>query len=221
MQRVPLWLKVAYLAWMAVWIPAYWIHNGPANFLWFCDLANFVLGLALWIESPLLLSSQAVGVLLVQVLWVVDVLSRPVLGFHLIGGTEYMYDATKPLSIRLLSLFHAVMPALLVWGLSRLGYDRRGWKLQTAIAWLVLPVCYFATDPTRNLNWVFRPFEKDWPWAPPEAVFAACLVGYPLILYLPSHLALQAWARRRGRVLAGRATEARAAEARRPIQVRD
>jgi len=127
MSRVPLWLKVAYTAWMLVWVPAYWVHNGPANFLWFCDLASFVLAAALWMESALLVSSQAVGVLLVQVLWTVDVAARLLLGFHPIGGTQYMFDPARPLWVRLLSLFHVAMPVLLVWGLWRLGYHRRGW----------------------------------------------------------------------------------------------
>ena len=88
MPRIPLWVKLAYTAWMAVWIPVYWTHAGPTNFLWLCDVANFLIGLALWAESPLLMSSQAVGVLFVQILWCGDYFGRLILGFHPIGGTE-------------------------------------------------------------------------------------------------------------------------------------
>jgi hypothetical protein len=37
--RIPLWLKIAYTAFLAVMIPAYWINYGPVNFLYFCDVA--------------------------------------------------------------------------------------------------------------------------------------------------------------------------------------
>ena len=33
--RVPLAAKLAFTAWMAVWVPVYWNANGPANFLCF------------------------------------------------------------------------------------------------------------------------------------------------------------------------------------------
>ena len=47
MGRIPLSVKLIYAAWMAVWIPVYWVHSGPENFLWLCDVANFLIGLAL------------------------------------------------------------------------------------------------------------------------------------------------------------------------------
>ena len=65
----------------------------------------------------------------------------------------------------------------------------------------MLPISYFATDPEENLNWVFRPFEVEVAWASPDTVFLACMVGYPLVLYLPSHLALAAWARRKEKMV--------------------
>jgi len=32
-QRIPLWLKVAYTAFVAVLVPVYWYHYTPVNFL--------------------------------------------------------------------------------------------------------------------------------------------------------------------------------------------
>jgi len=183
---------------MAVWVPVYWIHNGADNFLWLCDTANFVVGAALWLESPLLHSSQATGVLLVQVFWAADFLARLLLGFHPIGGTEYMFDATSPLWLRGLSLFHLAMPPLLLWGIGRLGWDRRGWRLQTAFAWGLLPLTYFATDPADNINWVWRPFGLEQIWVPPPVYLTGCLIAYPLVLFFPTHLLLSWWARRPG-----------------------
>lgn len=198
--RVPLALKLAYSVWMAAWVPLYWIHNDPANFLWLCDAANIVLLAALWLESALLFSSQAAGVLLIQLLWAVDFLGALVTGSHPIGGTEYMFDATSPAWLRAMSLFHLALPPLLLWGVWRLGYDRRGWRLETLLIWALLPPSFFLADPARNLNWVWRPFERPQTLVSPEIYFAFLFAAYPLLVFLPSHAALLLWAKRsRGR----------------------
>ncbi len=195
--RIPLALKLGYAAWMAVWVPAYWLHNGPDNFLWLCDVANFVVAAAVFLESPLLFSASASGVLVVQVVWIVDVLGRLVFGVHPVGGTEYMFDAAEPLAMRLLSLFHVAMPALLLWGVRRLGYDRRGWKLQSAFVWILLPATYFLTDPANNINWVWKPFGVEQTLMPPLAYLGVCMLAYPLLLFWPTHLLLARWDARR------------------------
>jgi hypothetical protein len=199
--RLPLWLKIAYTLFLVVWVPAYWHTYGWQNFLWICDLANFVVAAALWLESPLLVASQAVSVLVIQTLWMIDVLTRLVVGFHPIGGTEYMFDQAKPLEIRLLSLFHAFMPVLLLWLIWRLGYDRRGWRLQSTIAWLLLPVTYLVTDPAKNINWIWEPFGIEQSLIPPSTFLLVEMIALPLLLYLPTHSALLAWIRRHGRPL--------------------
>ena len=197
MRRIPLAVKLIYTAWMAVWIPVYWVHSGPENFLWLCDVANILVAAALWLESPLLLSAQAVGVLFVQILWCGDWFSRLILGFHPIGGTEYMFDAAKPLYLRLFSLFHVAMPPLLLWAVKRLGYDRRGWLLQTAITFVLLPATWLIAPPDRNINWVWKPFGKPQELlSPPMYLLALCFL-YPLLLYIPTHLVLGRWWRPR------------------------
>ncbi len=45
-------------------VPVYWLHHGPANFLWACDIALLVTVAALWRASRLLASMMAVAVLL-------------------------------------------------------------------------------------------------------------------------------------------------------------
>jgi len=101
-----------------------------------------------------------------------------------------MFDPTLPLPIRLLSLFHVAMPVLLLWGIRRLGYDPRGWVLQTLFAWLLLPVC-FLFGPGKNLNWTWGPFDTPQHVLSSEAYLAVCLIGYPLLLYWPTHLVLR------------------------------
>ena len=40
-RRLPLWLKLAYTAFVAVLVPWYWKLYGPTNFLYFCDFSLF------------------------------------------------------------------------------------------------------------------------------------------------------------------------------------
>lgn len=201
MRPVPLWLKLLYTAWMVVWVPVYWVHSGPDNFLWLCDVANFVVAVALWAGSPLLFSSQAVGVLLIQALWMVDFFTALAIGVHPIGGTEYMFDAATPLWHRSFSLFHVFVPVLLVWALYRLGYDRRGWRLQAVLTWAVLPATYLFSDPERNINWLWKPFGVEQTLVPAPVWLALSLLLYPAVIYFPTHLALAAWARRSPRMV--------------------
>jgi hypothetical protein len=184
--------KIIFLLWMVVWVPAYWAYYGPANFLWLCDLANFIVALGLWLESPLLLSSQLVSVLLIQLLWSVDFLGRLITGLHPIGGTEYMFEVDRPLSIRALSLYHLVIPVFLLWLVRRLGYDRRGWKLQTFLAWVLLPISYLVGNPESNLNWLWAPFGIPQTLMPPTLFLCLVMLLLPAVLFWPTHLLLKA-----------------------------
>ena len=195
--RLPLWLKVSYLAWMVVWLPVYWTHHGPVNLLWLCDVTNFFIAMALVMESPLLFSSQAVGVLLIQVAWMMDFFGRLILGQHVIGGTEYMFEAAEPLWLRAMSLFHIFVPVLLIWAIWRLGYDKRGWKLESVLIWLILPLSYLAASPEKNLNWLWSPFGVEQTLVPPGYYLLFCMFAYPAVLFWPTHRALLKWARSR------------------------
>jgi hypothetical protein len=135
--RVPLWLKIGWTIWLIVWAPIYWRQYGLQNFLFFCDIGNVLIGIGLWLESPLIFSWVACGLLFFQTLYTIDLVGALLSGRHIIGGTEYMFDPHLSLLVRLLSLFHVVTPPLLLWAIWRLGYDRRGWKFQTGMAWSV------------------------------------------------------------------------------------
>jgi hypothetical protein len=186
-QRIPLWLKIAYTAFMIYWVPTYAGFNGAQNFLWLCDLCNFILLVALWTESRLLISSQLVAVMIIDAVWMIDVGVAWLTGWHPLGGTEYMFDPSMPAHIRALSLFHVFVPLILIWGVIRLGYDRRGPLLQTLVIWITLPLTFLLTTPDRNLNWVWgfggRPPSLLHPWL----YLALCMVLYPVVLLLPVH----------------------------------
>ena len=94
--RIPLALKLAYTAFMAVLVPVYWTNYGPANFFYFCDMALILTLIGVWREDALLISMPAVGILAPQVLWIADYILN-FAGIHLTGMTDYMFDATKPM----------------------------------------------------------------------------------------------------------------------------
>src|SRR5262249_49100505 len=136
-------VKLLYTLFIAALVPYYWTQYGPANFLWFCDVALLVTFVGLWLESPLLISMQAVAITLPQLLWVADFIDRAVTGsHHVVDLTEYMFDDNIPLFVRGMSLFHGWLPFLLLWLVWWLGYDRRALLAQTLLAWLVLVLCF-------------------------------------------------------------------------------
>jgi hypothetical protein len=192
---VPVWLKIAYTAFVAVMVPTYWVSWGPANFLWFCDVTVLLTTVALWLESPLLASMQAVGAVTLQATWIVDFVGRVITGRHLTGTTEYMFDAEEPFFTRCLSGFHGWLPLLLLWLVWRLGYDRRALRLQTAVACMLLVLSCFAvpgpTTPVGNLNKVFGPNDKEpQTFAPMSVWVAGLMVFYTVCFFLPGHIDL-------------------------------
>jgi hypothetical protein len=190
--RVPPWLKIGWTVWIAAWAPLYWRQFGVQNFLFFCDIGNILICLALWFESALIFSWMACGLLLFQMLYTIDLADALLTGHHFPGGTEYMFDPGLPLLIRLLSLFHIVMPPLLLWAVWRLGYDPRGWKLQTLMTWIVIPINYL-WRPGMDVNWARGPFFHEQHVLPGWAYLLSYLVAVPLLVYYPTHRFLS-WA---------------------------
>jgi hypothetical protein len=191
--RIPLAAKLAYTAWMAVWVPLYWRENGPSNFLWICDFANFATFVAIWRESALVASSQLAGVLFIQVIWAVDFFGRLLFGVHPVGGTEYMFDAASPVWLRALSLFHLWSVPLLAWIVRRVGHDARGWKLQTAIAAFLLPAGVLVGTPEQNLNWMYAPFGFEQTLVPPLVLAAVAVPILAAVLFWPGDLVARRW----------------------------
>jgi len=196
--RVPLWLKLAFTAFMAVLVPVYWHHYGPTNFLYFCDLALFITLFGIWIESPFLVSMCAVGILAPQVLWVADFLSNLV-GLSLIGITDYMFNHENSLFLRGLSLYHGWLPFLLVYLVWALGFDRRALPAWALLAWVLLLVCFFFMPPPNpepgltpiNINYVWG--LSDYAaqnWVSPAVWLIGLMIGLPLLLFVPTHFLL-------------------------------
>ncbi|MDX1608841.1 MAG: hypothetical protein R3225_01830 [Halofilum sp. (in: g-proteobacteria)] len=189
---IPVWLKLVYTFLAVAILLVYWFRYGPQNYLWFSDIALIGAIPALWLESALLASTLAVGVLLPELLWNLSLLSRLLLGRRLTGMTDYMFEPERPVHLKALSLFHIPLPILLLWLVWALGYDPRALAVMSALAWLVLPLTYAVTDPERNINWVHGPGGEGVVQrrVHPLLYLGGLMVAFPLALYLPSHLLL-------------------------------
>lgn len=151
------------LLWLCLYLPTYARAYGLVNFLFLCNLGVVLTALAVWRGSTLLLSMQALAAPVVGVTWTLDVLSRLLLGRHLIGGTEYMWDPQFPLALRLMSCYHSLWPVVTLACLRRTGYDRRAWPAQALVAAVAITAARF-TDPALNINgaWLDPVFHRAW-----------------------------------------------------------
>lgn len=194
--RIPLGLKLAYTAFMAVLLPVYLANYGPTNFLYFCDVALLLTLVGIWRENALLISMPAVGILVPQIVWAAD-FAAGLFGSSPTGMTAYMFNQEASAFLRGLSLFHGWLPFLLAYLVWRIGYDRRaafGW---TPIAWLLLVICYaFMPGPMPdagnlpvNINYVFGMSDAAaQTWMPARAWFGLLCAAVPLLMVLPAHL---------------------------------
>lgn len=200
-EKLPLSLKLAFTAFMAVLVPVYWVHYGALNFLYFCDLALLLTLAGVWLECPLLISMPAVGILAPQLLWIADYAGN-LAGINLTGMTDYMFDDAEPLYLRALSLFHGWLPLMLVYLVAKLGYDKRAFAAWTALAWSVMTISFFflpqpspeTADAVANVNYVFG-FSATEPQSlmPAWAWFTGMLGTLPVLLMAPVHVALSHW----------------------------
>src|SRR5947199_8194673 len=89
---IPLGLKIIYTLFVCALVPIYWRQYGPANVLWFSDIALLALVPALWLENALLVSMMAVSVVFFEALWNADFFFRLLTCKSLIGLSAYLVD---------------------------------------------------------------------------------------------------------------------------------
>lgn len=187
---VPLWLKIAWTAMVVVIVLIYWRQRGPANFLWFSDIAMFALVAGLWLESSFVVSLTSCMVLVPEVLWSVSFFGHLLRLPRVIGLADYMFDAETPLWLRAVSLFHVPLLAVMIWGPWRLGYDPGVYPWVVLISWLVLLLTRRLTKPEPNINHVYRlPIDAGANLTPVQHMLLLMIV-MPLVLQLPGHLLL-------------------------------
>jgi hypothetical protein len=189
---VPLWFKTFYTAFVFIVISVYWVKYGPANFLWFSDIAFFGMAYALWRDDALFPSMMAIGVLPLEFIWTFSYFS----GFFgdygqtWMGVGDYMFDQNLPLWLRLLSWFHFFMIGTVIYMLLRKGYDKRALIPQTILAMVVLAATHLWGIKEDNPNMIYPP--GDFGEIIPQPVYSAL---QPFVLFgcviLPMHLLLK------------------------------
>lgn len=187
----PIWLKIAFTIVVSIIVVVYVRKYGPANFLWFSDIALLVAVPALWLESSLLASMMAVSITLLEIAWNIDFFGRLATGYGLFGLSNYMFDRRIPLWIRALSLFHIVLPPLLLWMVYRLGYDKNALIAQTVLAWTVLPITYLLAPPSENINWVRGLRNHPQKKIPAPLYLILLMLMLTFFIYVPTHLLLK------------------------------
>lgn len=202
MKRIPMVVKLAYTAFVAVLVPYYWQVYTPWNFLYFCDVALLVTLIGIWTESRLLISLAAVGILVPQAVWGADFVLYSIGGVQLTGMTAYMFNPNIPLFVRVLSSFHGWLPFLLLWLVLRMGYDRRAVRLQPIIATALLLICFLlgpagpapAATPNHavNINFVFGMSDSAPQTVMAPVMWLMMLIGINVVFFhLPTHWALK------------------------------
>lgn len=185
---IPRWWRWAAVVWVVLWVPSYATTWGWRNFFALCDVAVALTCVGLWTQNARLLSSQALVATMASLLWALDAGGRLLTGRHIFGGTEYLWNAEVPLAVRLLSLFHLILPVVLVAALRRTGYDRRGLPLQVGLTAVLLLISRLV-GASKNLNFAFRDPLLHRQWGPVPLHLLAVLAGMT-VLYLPTHVVL-------------------------------
>lgn len=185
-RSIPIGVRLAAAVFLFVWVPVYWHYWGPTNVFFLCDLAVLLGCIGLAIQSALLISSQALAISFVSLFWIFDVGWHLLFGTSFIGGTDYMFDQNYPLWLRLISLYHLILPVILVWAISRLGYDRRAFRFECILAAIAI-LCSRASDPSLNINFAYSApiFHRQLGSASVHLVLT--FLATALVLYAPVH----------------------------------
>jgi hypothetical protein len=154
-QTIPRWLKYSSAVFLMILVPTYWVYYGPANFLWLSDIILLLTIFGVFFENRLLISMAAVGGLVLELGWGITFVLSVLFKCRFSQVCGYMFDNALPIWVRSLSLFHIVVPFLLLWIIMKWGYVRIALPLQILLTWIVLSTTWFITDPTRNINGVF------------------------------------------------------------------
>ena len=192
---IPLWFELAWTAFVLCVMATWWRHYGWRNFLWFSDIALIGSVPALWLGSAALASVLTVTVLLPELVWSLDFVLRLVTRRRITPLTDYMFERERPLLLRGLSLFHVLLPPVLLWMIAAYGYDATaGLPGAMALAAIALPCSRFLGTPAQNINWTYAFGRRPVRW-PAWCYLTALLAGLVLLVYLPTDQFLQAIAR--------------------------
>lgn len=187
------WLSIKYFLtfFCVILIPVYWYHYGVTNFLWLSDICLFLTVIALWNNSKLMMSIASVGGFFVESLWIFDFLSIFLFHQSFLMLADYMIEPSYSIFLRALSLFHIFMPIIWFSYLKKYYYDRRAGIYMTALYIFTIIITYFYTEPEKNINWVFLPQKIKMPLLDQNTWVLFLLIAFPLLIFLPTHMALK------------------------------
>jgi len=185
---ISLWIKLPFTLLTLLVIVSYYRHFGLSNFLWFSDLALFMICIELWLQTGWLTSMLVVGVLLYESGWCIIFLTKLAFADFTPGLGIDVFNTSLPPLIRYLTLFHLLLPPFIIWLLVRLGYDRRGLRYQVAFAIVIMFCCYCFTDPSLDINWAFGLGNQVQTALPPLLYLITMMTVMFFIAYLPMHL---------------------------------
>lgn len=187
---LPLSLKIAYAIFVAVLVPISVYQYGILNLLWFSNIALLGGLVAVWLENARIASVMAVATLAPELGWILGFVSGLLRsGEPLLGITAYMFDAEIPLWIRALALYHLALPVMLLWLIRQLGFDRRALRLWLPWGCAVLLLSWLLTDPERNVNLAFGPFDAS-VGVGLRLAWLAALLAASLVTWWATHAAL-------------------------------
>lgn len=181
-------IKAAFTLFAIILVPIYVVHYGVQNLLWLSDISFIVTAIALWFHTSLLMSIVCVILLPLELMWNIGFFYQLLTGHSIFGIGDYMFDASVPLWLRNLSLFHVLLPPIWIWYLYAWGYNRQAFKYGLIMYWIIIIVTYLIIPPLENINWVFVPLERNWYWMPSWVWLTVMLVALPIGVFLPTHL---------------------------------
>lgn len=137
-RKIPTWFVVGFSAFMFAFLPIYWWKYGPANFLYFCDISLLLTWLGVLVHGRMpaqgryFISMAAVGITIPQLVWLADWLGQ-LAGYRTgTGLADFMFGNSEAW-LRAISLYHGIIPIILVWLVKQVGYVR-----SSGLAWLVV-----------------------------------------------------------------------------------
>lgn len=198
---VPRWLKTALSLFVLIHVSVSWAQYGPSCLLWLCNIALLLALAAAWLENPLLTGMSAVGVLLVQFLWLGGLLGA-LAGWGVPESLRYLFNPRISLLARGLSLYHGWLPFVLLFLLHWMGYDRRALRCYLPLAAIIYALCFFLIPPVPTpvdrdslpvtVNFVHGlDYHTRQPWMQPGYWLLTVMLGSSLGLFLPTHLVLR------------------------------
>lgn len=201
--RIPLGLKIFLAAFSLTLIAYNSMHQGAHSLLYFCNVALFLGTFGICAERALPVSMAAVGVILIQILWSLDLLLTAA-NVSPLRMTEFMLSDNLSPFKKGLALFHVWLPFVLLFAVLRLGYDKRALPWWTLVTCGLLLVSYLflprppapPDDPSLsvNVNFVFGLNMSGPQQRMPELVWlAGMMIVLPLLAFLPTHVALRRW----------------------------